>query len=41
MPSFDSTAKLGACIEDAVVVLLVVDGPRDAVSEHAFGETWK
>ncbi len=41
MPSFNSTAKLGACVEDAVVVLLVVDGSRDAVPEHAFGKTGK
>lgn len=38
MPSFDPTAKLGTCVEDAVVVFLVVNGPRDAVSEHAFGK---
>jgi len=41
MPSFDSAAKLGACVEDAVVVLLVVNGASDAVSEHAFGKTWE
>lgn len=41
MPPFNSTAELGACVEDAVVVFLVVDGSRDAISEHAFGKTWK
>lgn len=38
VPSFDATAKLGACVEDTVVVFLVVYRSRNAVSKHAFGK---
>jgi hypothetical protein len=35
MPSFNTTVELRACVEDTVVVILVVDRSRYAVSEHA------
>jgi hypothetical protein len=41
VPTLDAAVELGACVEDAVVVLLIVYWSRDAVPEHAFCETWK
>lgn len=36
MPALNAAVELRACIEYAIVVFLVVDWARDAVSEHAF-----
>src|SRR5690348_4360167 len=38
VPSLDAAAELVAGVEDAVEVVLVVDGARDAVAEHALGQ---
>lgn len=41
MPAFNPTFEFLAGVIDAVVVLLVVDWPRQAVAKHAFCERWK
>ncbi len=38
MPSLYSAIELRAGIEYAVVILLVMNRPRDAVPKHAFGQ---
>jgi hypothetical protein len=41
MPALDVTAELGACVEDAVVPVLVVNRSCERVAEHALLERWK
>lgn len=41
MPSFYPAVELRACVEDAIVVILVMHWSRDAVAEHAFCERWE
>ena len=38
VPAFNITRKLGACVEDVVVVFLVVDGTGERVAEHSFSQ---
>lgn len=41
MPALDLTAELFAGIENPVIVVLVVDRPRQAVPKHALCQWWQ
>jgi len=41
VPSLEVAVEFLACIEDAVVVVLVMDRPCDAIAKHAFRQRWK
>jgi hypothetical protein len=36
MPSFNIASELLAGVKDAIVVILVVDGPSERITKHAF-----
>lgn len=40
MPSLDLTSEALARVKNAVIVILVVNRPRYAISKHAFGQ-WR
>lgn len=38
MPAFDAASEIGAGVEDAIVVFLVVHWPGQAVTKHTLGQ---
>ncbi len=41
MPPFNATPEFLASVIYAVVIVLIVDGPCQAIAEHAFREGWQ
>lgn len=41
MPPFDTTVELRACVEDAVVVVLIMHRSGDAIPKHALSQRRK
>lgn len=41
MPTLEIAAEFSTCVENLVVVLLVMHGPCQTVPKHAFRQGWQ